>query len=318
MRWVVSSRLLGRLLLILALLASSPSSAETDHPTHEHELICLTDRPVITEGQSARLRVVVEDQDGRPTIQPVSFQWHVSDRTVQGSDWDVEWNLESVRIESEQTHKKVTATVDALIAGQTVSSCSIEAFIGKKDGGSVEGHRRGGLLTGRDYLLPNDTEQSQYSLYSYFLLSGAPTSAVETERYLSILTSYLQVTRKLKSLSRYVGPSQLNATHIPVTALAQEKEEDPSFAKQVLAVYDFDRAKILLKKFQKTYDRGPYLLSVNSPLSQAPEPVQIHILQDFTRLPSELAATTIKDFEYLSAQQRTWTEQSMRIFLTKL
>lgn len=318
MRWLLGWKMLGSLSISAALLVSSPTSAETARLDNTRELICLTDHPAISEGETARLRVVVEEHDSYTTAQPISFQWRVSDGTVQGNDWEVEWNLTKVRIDPEQSHKKVTATVQAMMAGRMVSSCSVEVFIGKKGEGDVPPDIRGGLMTGRDYLLPNETETSHYGLYSYFLLSGAPENAGEAERYLKILTSYLQVTRQLKNLSRYVRPSQLNATHIPVTELPKGKEDDPGFAKQVLASYDFDRAKVLLNKFEKTYDRGPYLISVKAPLSQTPEPVQMHILQDFSRTTPELAATTVKDFEYLAAQQRTWTEQSMRVLPTKL
>ncbi len=137
-------------------------------------------------------------------------------------------------------------------------------------------------------------------------------------RSLQTLEACLRVMRQLHDLRRYVRPSQLNATHIPVTELPKGKEDDPDLAKKVLAVYDFDRAKVLLNKFEKAYDRGPYLISVKLPLTQAPEPVPIHILQDFTDLVPKLAARGVRDFEYLAAQERTWTEQLMRKFPSKL
>jgi hypothetical protein len=76
--------------------------------------------------------------------------------------------------------------------------------------------------------------------------------------------------------------------------------------------------KVLLNKFEKTYDRGPYLISVKPPLTQAPDPLPIHILQNFTDVSPKLAASIVKDFEFLAAQHRTWTEQSMRVFPTML
>ncbi|NGZ11823.1 MAG: hypothetical protein CV088_21055 [Nitrospira sp. LK70] len=316
MRWRLCWRILGGLSLLVIPLVSSTASAQTDAQNDVMDLICLTDRPTIVEGESTRLHVVVGAQAGNPTAQAVSFQWHVSDGTVQGSGPEVEWNLSKVGIKSGESHTKVTATVKAMTAG-----CTVEVFIGKKEpaGGedSTEG-TRGGLIPARRYLLPNQEEKPNYGLYSYVLLSAEPQGDKETARYLQTLEACLRVMRQLDKLGRYVRPSQLNATHIPVTELPKGREDDPDFAKKVLAVYDFDRARVLLNKFEKSYDRGPYLISVKPPLTQAPEPVPIHILQDFTGVVPKLAARVVKDFEYLAAQERTWSEQSMRKLPSKL
>ena len=227
-------------------------------------------------------------------------------------------NLSGVGIESGELHKKVTATVKARTTSQTDSSCLVEVFLGNKEEGDKPAPTRGGLITSRRYLLPTQAEDPSYGLYSYLLLTGKPRNEEEMVRYLKTLEACLQVLNKLKDLNRHVRRSQLNATHIPVTELPKGNEDDPDFAKQVLSVYDFARAKVLLNKFANTYDRGPYLISVKPPLSQAPEPVQIYILQNFTGVVPELAASGMKNFEYLAAQQRTWTEQSMRLLPFKI
>lgn len=305
MRWLCW-RILGGLSLLVVLLVSSPALGETDVQNDAMDLICLTDRPTIIEGETTRLHVVVGAQDGNPTARVVPFQWHVSDGTVQGSGPEVEWNLSKVRIKAGESHTKVTATVKAMTAGY--SSCTVEVFIGKKESAlgedSTEG-TRGGLITARWYLLPNQEEKPNYGLYSYLLLSAEPQGEKETARALQTLEACLRGMRQLDKLGRYVRPSQLNATHIPVTELPKGKEDEPDFAKKVLAVYDFDRARVLLNKFENTYDRGPYLISVKLPLTQAPEPVPIHILQDLTGVVPKLAARSVKDFEYLAAQERT-------------
>ncbi len=319
MRWRLCWKILGGLSLLVILLVSATVSAQTDTQNDAIDLICLTDRPTIIEGETTRLHVVVGAQDGTPTAQAVSFQWQVSDGTVQGSGPEVEWNLSKVRIKSGESHTKVTATAKAMTVGY--SSCTVELFIGKKEptgGEDPTAGTRGGLITARRYLLPNQEEAPNYGLYSYVLLSAEPQGEKETVRYLQTLEACLRVMRQLHNLGRYVRPSQLNATHILVTELPKGKEDDPDFAKKVLAVYDFDRAKVLLNKFEKPYDRGPYLISVKPPLTQAPEPVPIHILQDFTGVVPKLAARAVKDFEYLAAQERTWSEQSMRKLPSKL
>ena len=311
-------RIFGSTSLVGILLLFSPALAETDASNNAIDLICFTDRPAIIEGESTSLHVVVRAQDGNSPAQTVSLQWQVRDGTVQGSGSAVEWNLSKVGIESGQSHRKVTATAKAIIAGRTDSSCLVDVFIGKRQVGDNHPDVRGGLISGRRYLLPSKTEKSGHGLYSYVLLSGKPKNEEETVRYLKTLEACVQAMHKLNNLSRYVRPSHLNATYIPVTALPKGKEDDQDFARQLLSVYDFDRATVLLNYFEKTYDRGPYLISVKAPLSQASEPVQMHILQDFTGVVPELVATTVKDFQYLAAQQRTWTEQSMRVVPSKL
>ena len=62
----------------------------------------------------------------------------------------------------------------------------------------------------------------------------------------------------------------------------------------------------------------PLIPNTQPPLTQAPEPVPIHILQDFTDVVPKLAARGVRDFEFLAAQERTWSEQSMRKFPSKL
>ena len=237
---------------------------------------------------------------------------------VQGSDPEVEWNLSKVRIKSDESHSKVTATVKAMTAGY--SSCTVEVFIGQKEptgGAHPTTGTRGGLIPARRYLLPNQEEAPNYGLYSYLLLSAEPQSEKETVRSLRTLEACLRAIRQLHNLGRYVRPSQLNATYIPVTELPKGKEDDPDFAKKVLAVYDFDRAKVLLNKFEKAYDRGPYLISVKTPLTPASESVQAYIFQDFTNVVPELAVSGVRHFEFLAAQERTWSEKSMQVLAFK-
>jgi hypothetical protein len=315
-RW----RILGGLWSILVLLNTQTTLAQTDSQNKPLDVICLTERPAVAEGGSTNLQVWATTRDGDPLAQPVSFAWQASEGTIQGSGSEVQWNLSGVSIAPGELHKKVTATVKAAATGLGEASCAVEVFIGKKDPAGGENSStgtRGGLITGRRYLLPDETELSGYGLYSYLLLSAKPQNEEETKRYLKTLEASLQMMNKLQALGRHVRPGQLNATHIPVTELPKGKEDDPDFAKKVLAVYDFARAQVLLNKFEKTYDRDPYLISVKPPLTQASEPVPFHILQNFTGAVPDLAARGVRDFEFLAAQERTWTEQSMRVLAFK-
>lgn len=318
MRWLVCCRVLRSLSLTVLLLISSTVFAQTEPQNNAVDLICLTDRPAIIAGETTRLQAVASTEDGIPMAQPVTFEWQVTDGTIRGSGSDVEWNLSRVGIASGELHKKVTATVKAVSANQADASCSVDVFIGKRPEGDKPTTSRGGLIAGRRYLLPSQVEDAGYGLYSYLLFSGKPENEEERARYLKTLEACLYVLNKLKDFDKHVRRSQLNATHIPLREFPKGNEDDPEFAKQVLSVYDFARAKVLLSKFATSYDRGPYLISVKSPLSQTREPIQVHILQNFTGVVPDLAARGVKNLEYLSAQQRTWTEQSMRTLQFKM
>lgn len=306
----------GGLWLILIFLNAQIALAQTDSQNNPLEVICLTDRPAVTEGGNTNLQVWATTRDGEPLRRPVSFSWQTTEGTIQGSGSEMQWNLSSVRIVPGELHKKVTATVKASAAGLGEASCAVEVFIGKRNpagGEDPSTGTRGGLITGRRFLLSTETELSGYGLYSYLLLSAKPQGEEETNRYLKTLEASLQIINKLDDLGRHVRPGQLNATHIPVTELPKGKEDDPDFAKKVLAVYDFARAQVLLNKFEKTYDRGPYLISVKTALAPASQPVPIYIFQNFTGVVPDLAARGVRDFAFLAAQERTWTEQSMRV-----
>ncbi len=184
MRWLVYWRLFGSLSLTVLLLIFSTAFAQAEPQINAMDLVCLTDRPAIIAGETTRLQAVAATQDETPMAQPVSFEWQVTDGVIRGSGSDVEWNLSRVGIASGELHKKVTATVKAVSAGQADASCSVDVFIGKRPEGDKSSTSRGGLIAGRRYLLPAQMEDAGYGLYSYLLFSGKPENEEERERYL--------------------------------------------------------------------------------------------------------------------------------------
>jgi len=314
-------QIVGSLSSILVLIHAQTVLGQADPQRTALDLICVAEQPAIVEGDSTRLHAWATTEDDQMLSVPVSFAWHVTEGTVQGTGGDVQWELSDLSIDPGKSHKKVAATVKAMVTGQGEADCTLEVLISKKEETNIEdptAGTRGGMIAGRRYLLPNQVGVPGYGLYSYLLLSGKPKNEEETARYLKTLEACLQVLNKLRGLEKHVRQSQLNATHIPVTEVPKGNEDDPDFAKKILSVYDYARAKVLLSQFENTYDRGPYLISVKKPLTKRSESVPIHILQNFTGVVPELAAKEVRDFEFLAAQQRTWTEQAMRRFPSKL
>lgn len=293
--------------------------AQTDPQNKALDLVCLTDRPAIVEGESTSLQAWATTQDGQPPTQAVSVVWQVSEGTIQGTGVNVLWNLSSVNIMSGELHKKVKADVKATSASLGEATCSVEVFIGKKEQvvpGPPPIDRSGGLRSARRYLLPSEKEESGFGLYSYLLFPVPPGSDDEKARYLKTLESCLRMMQGVEEhLARHRRPSELNATHIPVTKVPKYNKDLEKWAANVLDLYDYATAQKLLDKLDKTYRRGPYLISViKQPLSNGDASIPVHLLQDFTGKVPELVSQFVDFFTYRAAQQRAWTDESLQSF----
>jgi hypothetical protein len=282
------------------------------------EVICLTEQPVIVEGKSASLRAWATTKDGAPVAQPISFEWQVTAGRIQGTGAEVRWDLAEVSIEPGELHKKVVATAKAVVPSLGEALCSAEVFIGKKEV-SVPirdpSDTRGGLIPARRFLLPNEREEAGYGLYSYLLFSTRPQNEEEKTRYLKAIESCLLVMQDIDEyLKRHRRPSELNATHLPVTRVPKSSQSPAEWAQNVLAVYDYATSQVLLNRLDKTYQRGPYLISVLKPLSEFSTATPVYLVQDLAGVVPDLASNWVRLFNYLTAQQRSWTDQSLRRF----
>lgn len=297
--------------------------AQTDSPNKAFDLVCITDQPAIVEGESTSLQAWTTTQDGVPPAQAVSVVWQVSEGTIQGIGSDVRWNLSSVSIVPGELHKKVRATAKTTVTGLGEATCLVEVFIGKKEQvvpGPPPIDRSGGLRSARRYLLPNDKEEWGFGLYSYLLFPVPPGSDEEKARYLKTLESCLHMMQGVEEhLARHRRPSELNATHIPVTKVPKYNKDLQKWAANVLDLYDYTTAQKLLDKLDTTYRRGPYLISVmKQPLSNGDTAIPVHLLQDFAGKVPELVSQFVDFFTYRAAQQRTWTDESLQSFRLNL
>lgn len=306
---------------IVVALHAPIALAQTDPQNKVLDLICITDRPAIVEGESTSLQAWAAMQDGQPPAQSVSVVWQVSEGTIQGTGSDVRWNLSNVSIVPGELHKKVKATVKTTATGLAEATCSVEVFVGKKEQVGQEDppraiETRGGLRSARRYLLPNEKEEAGFGLYSYLLFSVPPGTDEDKARYLKTLLSCLRMMQGVEEhLARHRRPSELNATHIPVKAVPTYNKDLEKWAANVLDLYDYTTAQKLLDKLDKTYRRGPYLISVlKQPLSNGDTPIPVHLLQDLTGKVPELVSQFVDFFTYRAAQQRTWTDESFQRF----
>lgn len=315
----VCRQMMGSVGSIMVLLSVSVAWAQTNSQSKALELVCFTERPAVDEGENTRLQAWATTPDGQEITQPVSFTWHVTDGAVRGDGSEVEWNLSGVPIASDELPKKATATVKAMAPGVGQVTCVVEVSIGKKeqDGSKASGAKiRDGLRSAYRYLLPNESEELGFGLYSYLLFPAPPGSDGEKARYLKTLESCLRVMESVEEhMKQHRETSELNATHIPVKMMPKQSKVLTEGATNVLEVYDYVAAQKLLDKLRGSYQRGPYLISVlQQPLSVRTTPAPAYLLHDFTGTVPELVSQLVSFFTYRAAQQRTWSDESLMSF----
>jgi hypothetical protein len=304
---------------LTTLLIHSVAVNAADLPNKEAgsnvELICLTEEPAIVEGETVTLQVWASTTDGQPISTPVSFVWEVDAGRIEAQAAVTKWDLSTVEVEPQTGRRKVIAIVKASQPGQSEVRCTVEVLIGKKE---VRVPNRGtlgeqSLLSARHFLLPGQVEAPGYGLYSYVLFSAPPKDAEETARYLKTLEASLLVLQDVDDyLNRHVRPKSLNVTYIPLKEEPKRGKSNAEWAANVLGVYDYATAQILLSRVQRAHQDGPYLLSVLTPLSEPGMPA--HLWENLTGVVPDLAWNWIKFFTYLAAQQRSWTDESLRLF----
>lgn len=311
----------GAVTLTALLVHSVPVNA-ADDPSKDAaagvELICLTEQPAIVEGESPMLRAWASTVDGRPITTPIKFLWEVDAGRIQTQAAATRWDLSTVKVEPQEV-RKVIAIVKATQPSQSELHCAVEVFIGKKDAtipnrGTIRGED---LISARSFLLTGEVEAPGYGLYSYLLFSASPKDAEETARYLKTIEACLLALQDVDDyLRRHVRPRGLNATYIPIEKVPKSGKSNTEWAANVLAVYDYATAQILLSRVKQAHQKGPYLFSVLQPLSEPGMPA--YLWEDFTGVVPDQVWDRVSFFTYLAAQQRSWSEDSLQRFGLKL
>ena len=305
-------------MLVRPLSVSAADQASKD-TANTIEVICLTEHPAIVEGESTTLRAWASTPDGQPISRPIIFQWQVTEGRIEIQAAEARWDLSAVKVEPKEARKKLVATVRTTEPSRGEVRCAVEVFIGKQeavipDRGTIRGEN---LFSAKRYLLPGESPEAVYGLYSYLLFSAPPRDKEETTRYLKTIEAYLLVLQDIDEyLRRHVRPSRLNATYIPLKKAPELGKSNAEWAANVLAVYDYTTAQILLSGLDKSYLKGPYLVSVLKPLSETS--TTTYLFEDLTGVVPELAQDCVRLFTYLAAQERSWSDESLQRFALKL
>ena len=245
-------------ILMLAALLVQPVAVGAADDSHKEaatgiELICLTEQPAIVEGESVTLKAWVTTTEG----QPINFSWEADTGRIETQAPATRWDLSAVKI-GQQAVRKVIATVKAMQPGRNELRCTVEVLIGKKEATDSDRSalKRENLLSARRFLLPGEVEAPGYGLYSYLLFSAPPKDDEEKARYLKTIEAYLLVLQDVDEyLRRHVRPRSLNATYIPLRKVPSRGKSNTEWAVNVLAVYDYSAAQILLSRVQQAYQK---------------------------------------------------------------
>lgn len=287
----------------------------TPQPGAPLQIVCAPDRPLVHTTESVTLRAWVTDASGNPVVQAVQFTWSASTGTISGGE-EVTWSFGQAAEESGGVIKasaKVTARHEVL--GQ--AACELLVYVAKPDA-SPPGPDRSGRLSARAFLLPDNSKPDGYGLYSYLLFDTPPKNDQERERHLKAIEAYLLVLQPIEEMERHRRRSELNIILLPLKRNIElpdnlsDPEQAAQAARQVLAVYHYARAKVLLSDLGgKAVSSGPYLVSK---ISADTGDKAALLFFDMSHVVPKLVWDWVKAFCSLAAQERSWTD----VTLTKL
>jgi hypothetical protein len=291
--WFYRSCVAGWLIGFAPLAAGADLSGEAPMP-----VACSPEKPVVRSGGQVAVRAWASASEGAL----VRFFWTVEAGRVLGQGSEVSWDFAGVP----QNPYPYQAKVHVFGPGGMRSDCTLRVFVASPDYGSRE-VLRGGQEVGRNWLLPDQTEDQGYGLYSYLLFGSRPEGE-SAKRYLQSIEAYLRLIPDLAALQKHFKPQELNVMSLP---LLQPPSDPPAVtAEWVLANYDYSRARSLMKALPGTNRMGPYLVSSLVPLSQASVRREKYLFQDLSTVPPKLVSLWVREFLNQAAQQEIWQEST--------
>jgi hypothetical protein len=150
-------------------------------------------------------------------------------------------------------------------------------------------------------LVRGQVEQPNYGLYSYVVIRTPPTDATR-QGYLATLKAFSELIEPAYDTDP-TPPDLINITYLPVISPV------PGTPEHLLDVYDFQRARELVRAIPSANRDGPYIVSCRCHLTtQLNEPF---LYQDLTGIEPFLMEAWVREFLRQSAQQRFWEPNGM-------
>ncbi|BCT68592.1 hypothetical protein [Nitrosospira sp. NRS527] len=290
-----------------ALSTAYDETLEAETKARDNSLIvsCSPETPLVSLGQSVRLKVWVTTSNGKLSPAKLTYEWSVNGGHIRGQTAAVQWDLKNAKPGNYVANVRVTAP------GVSVAECALQIFVESIELNSDihTNDERGMRESGRSFLLPKQPEHKGYGLISYFLLGGPPSETTR-ERYLKAIEAYLLLLPDIARLERYFAPSELNITYLPVDGPPPAITDIKLLARWVLEHYDYPRSRHLMRHLPGDNRDGPYIISASSAVSTG-VPFSNYLLQNLSAVPPSLAESWVKEFMNQAAQEHFWEARSL-------
>lgn len=184
--------------------------------------------------------------------------------------------------------------------------------------------------TAHDFLL--GSEQAGYGLYSYLLFGVKASESVPAARArnLAVAKVFLSMAGTLSATSSNkftkLDKANLNVTYIPMRMSPATGIPETGW---LLENYNYARARKFLDRLapelkkrhlikRERLGNGPYLVSVNQPLSQSKGAIDHVLFMDLSWVPENVAAIWTRLFLDQGAQVEFWKERTAQERLLRL
>lgn len=165
--------------------------------------------------------------------------------------------------------------------------------------------------TGWSILHSGDEERPGFGLYSYLLFGSRPRHGESEEaRCLEAVLALFDFD-SAEELARYLSKNEINVMYLPLVTSA-ETSLPPQ---EVIASYDYARAKSLLRVVDETFSDGPYIVSTEVPLTRLNSRPEHLILQDLSGLPPSVIRIWVREFAAQARQPRFWEKRDREQFI---
>jgi hypothetical protein len=300
-------------ILFVAPLQGIPEIKVGQEPAPSDQLIavCIPGKLFPHVGETIDLHVYGAKQDKAID----SYAWNATGGKVIGQGSSVKWDFTGVKPGIYE------ATVRFRDSKGNTRVCNVEVTVI-----SPLNLKGGKYTTSRGFLIRGENEADGYGLYSYFLL-GSRADNANRERYLSAIKEYLRLSEAIELLKVLREKNEINITYLPLKIAPGEDllkklevQDDKNYAEVaawLLEHYDFERAKVLLKKLEGSHVAGPYIVSFLTPLT-GNNVTPPYLYQDQSLVPPDLIASWMKLFIIQSEKEKFWEAETMRTMVLKM
>jgi hypothetical protein len=293
------------------------NSAQPAAPPENLTITCAPDKPVAHPGESIVVRAWINSLD-TSVVQTENIEWKSSIGTITGKAVAT-WSFPSDEVTPDSD---APSTAKAFVTHKLLGRAECQLLVYFVDPLIIRGPARPALISGRTFLLPGQKEPEGYGLYSYLLFDTPPKNDADRQRYLKGIESYLLVLAPLQELELYKDRSLLNVTLIPLKESIDlsdgltEPKQTHEAAEQLLRLYDYARARVMLTEFGiQSINSGPFLVSSRLATGGSHS---MRLFFDMSRVSPMLVWDWTKTFTILSTQEVSWKDEILQKLALKI